>query len=256
MKASALAADAADAADRGDLEEALRLQQTADALSRRARRIGQRQTRKPTIADRGPTGRQRAITALTELGVPSSPKQIVAYVMARTGEPFDVRALASVRRDERRSWNSGSRRDTYVVPTLEGPFLVPGRGRFALSHWPLSQRIVGPLSPRVDHLRACRNLVEQSDRLRALDPDAAKRLRGLIVGYARSVPGALEQAWSTDAEIDTDRVLSAVGDELELIGDEDQRSRRQQAERAEGQLDEEQQLWGADAPQILKSKND
>lgn len=255
-KASILTAEAAEAADRGDVDEALRLQQAADATSRRARRVGQLQTKKPTIAVRGPSGRQRAITALTELGVASSPKQIVAYVTARTDEPFDVRALASLRRDERRSWNSGSRRDTYVVPTLEGPFLVPGRGRFALSHWPLLRRIIGPLSPRVDHLRACRNLIKQADRLHLLDAQAAERLHVLIVGYARSIPGALEQAWSTGPEVDTERVLLAAINELDLIGDEDDSWRCQQAERAERQLDDEQQLWGADAPQVLRSSSD
>src|SRR5207249_2648237 len=124
-----------------------------------------------------------------DLNVPSSPKQIAAYAAARTGEPFDVRGLASIRRDELRSWSLGPKRATYMVPALEGPWFVAGRGRFALSHWPLWQRIVGPLSPRADHLRASLQLIsilEASSR----KTDAARRIRDVLAEYARSVPGA------------------------------------------------------------------
>src|SRR5205823_7581140 len=108
-------------------------------------------------------------------------------------------------------------------------WLVAGRGRFGLSHWPLWQRIIGPLSPRADHLRACRNLVEHVERLQAVDAEAAERLRELLARYARSIPGALEQAWSTGAEVNSERVLVAVDNELELIGDQDESWRGQQA---------------------------
>jgi hypothetical protein len=256
QEASRFATQAADAAARGDIDDALRLQEAAESAGRRARQFGRRDERKAALPARGPSGRQRAVAALTEIAVPSSPKEIVAYASARTNTPFDVRTLASVRRDERRSWESGSQRDTYIVPALEGPWLVAGRGRFALSHWPLWQRVIGPLSPRADHLRACRNLVEHAERLRPLDGVAAERLRELLARYARSVPGALEQAWSTGAEVNPERVLIAVNNELDLIGDEDESWRRQQAERAARQLTDEQKMWGAKAPQIVEAGNE
>jgi hypothetical protein len=159
--------------------------------------------------------------------------------------------LASVRRDERRSWESGSHRDTYIVPALEGPWFVAGRGRFGLSHWPLWQRIIGPLTPRADHLRACRSLVEHATRLEPLDGAAAERVRELLARYARSVPGAFEHTWGTGADVNPERVLTAVEDELELIGEEDEAWRRQQAERAMRQLTDDQKMWGATPPQIV-----
>jgi hypothetical protein len=248
---SRLATEAAEAAARGDVDDALRLQKAAENVGRRARRLGQQQQHKAALPAGGPSGRQRAVTALTEIAVPSSPKEIVAYASARTGEPFHVRTLASVRRDERRSWESGSHRDTYIVPALEGPWLVAGRGRFGLSHWPLWQRVIGPLSPRADHLRACKSLVEHAERLRPIDGAAAERLRELLARYARSIPGAFEHAWSTGADANPESVLVAVEKELELIGDEDETWRRQQAERAMRQLSDEQRMWGATPPEIV-----
>jgi hypothetical protein len=253
QEASRLATEAADAAARGDIDTALRLQEAVEEANRRARRFARQQERKAALPARGPNGRQRSVAALTELEVPSSPKEIAAYATARSGEPFDLRTLASVRRDERRSWDSGSHRDTYIVPTLEGPWLVAGRGRFGLSHWPLWRRVIGPLSPRADHLRACRSLVEHTERLRPLDAAAAERLLELLARYARSVPGALEHAWSAGAEIDLDAVRVAVASELELIGEEDECYRREQADRATRQLTDEQKLWGAAPPQIVEA---
>lgn len=256
QEASLLAAKAAEAASRGDVDSALRLHTEAEAAGRRARRLGQRQADRATLPPRGPSGRQRAIAALTELGVACSPREIVTYTAARIGEPFDVRTLASIRRDERRSWSSGSQRDSYILPTLEGPWLVAGRGRFGLSQWPLWQRIVGPLSPRADHLRACRNLVEHAERLRPLDAAASGRLDALLARYARSIPGALEQAWNVGADVNHERVLFAVEHELDLIGEQDEIWRRQQAERAQSQLSEEQQAWGATPPHGIEVRDD
>ncbi|HST39358.1 MAG TPA: hypothetical protein VLK58_07605 [Conexibacter sp.] len=255
-EASRLAAEAADAASRGDVDTALRLHTEAEATGRRARRLGQRRSDRAAVSPRGPSSRQRAIAALTELGVACSPREIAAYAAARMGEPFDVRALASIRRDERRSWNSGTQRDCYIVPTLEGPWLVAGRGRFGLSHWPLWQRIVGPLSPRADHLRACRNLVEQAERLRPLDAGAGERLGALLAQYARSIPGALEQPWRLGAQVNHEHVLIAVEHELDLIGEQDEIWRQQQAERAHGQLSEEQRAWGATPPHAIEVGDD
>ena len=252
-EASRLATEAAEAAARGDVDLALRLQDAVDQANRRARRLARGQERKAALPTRGPNGRQRAVGALTELDVPSSPKEIAAYASARDGKPFDLRALASVRRDEHRSWDSGSHRDTYIVPTLEGPWLVAGRGRFGLSHWELWRRIIGPLSPRADHLRACKSLAQHAERLRPLDDAGAERLLELLAGYARSVPGALEHPWSAGGEIDLAQLRVAVHAELELIGDEDETFRREQAARAARQLAEEQRLWGATAPQIVEA---
>jgi hypothetical protein len=251
--AARLAAQTADALKRGDLTEAERLRIEADAAWQRAQRAGRGAAKRPTLS-KAPSGRERAIAAVAELGVPSSPRLIAAYAHARTGEPFDLRVIASIRRDEYRSWTSMSRRESYLVPALEGPWFAAARGRFALSHWPLALRIVGPLSPRADHLRVCLRLL---DRIEAEDPasEAAARVRKLLVEYARTVPGALGTGWQSPEEIDTTRVRAAVTAELALIEVEDTASREQEAERATRSLTEAQQLWGGSMPQIVPNKS-
>lgn len=250
-EAARLAAETADAFKRGDADAAAKLQREADAAWQRARRLASRHTTRPMLS-KAPSMRERAIAAVAELNVPCSPRLIAAYAEARTGEPFDVRAIASIRRDEYRSWKTsgGSRRHTYLVPALEGPWLLAGRGRFALSYWPLWQRIVGPLSPRADHLKICLCLVEQvesADR----KSDLAGRMRTLLADYARTVPGALSDAWESGPSLDTSRVREAVAAELSLIKSEDEGWRMREAERATRTLNAEQQLWGGVMPQVV-----
>jgi hypothetical protein len=247
--AARLAVEAADAVRRGDTREAARLQQEAENSWHRARRLGQRSGQRPARV-KAPSVREQAVSILTELGVPSSPKQIAAYAEARTGEAFDARGLASIRRDEYRSWESGSKRDTYLAPALEGPWFVAGRGRLALSHWPLWQRIVGPLSPRVDHLRSCLQLVGQIANVGRKDPMGA-RMRNLLADYVRSVPDALEDAWNSSKNIDVARVREALIAELNLIQEQDENARRNEAERAMRRLNEKQLIWGGAPPQIV-----
>ena len=252
-KAARLADEAAEALRRGDSEAAHRLQREAENAWWRARRLGQRQAQRPARI-RPPSARERAVTALTELGVPSSPKQIAAYAEARTGEQLDVRALASIRRDEYRSWVSGSKRDTYLVPGLEGPWFVAGRGRLALSHWPLWQRIVGPLSPRADHLRLCLQLIEQIESA-GRKGEMGLSIRNLLAQYASSVPGAFEDAWTSGKDLDLPRVRAAAVAELELIQTEDENSRKREAERAMRKLNDEQLIWGGSMPQVVAGRS-
>jgi len=214
-----------------------------------ARRLGQRRAKRPALS-KVPSVRERAISAVMELNVPSSPKLIAAYSEARGGEPFDLRGIASIRRDEFRSWTSGTRRETYLVPALEGPWLVAGRGRFALSHWPLWQRIVGPLSPRADHLKVCLYLVDQAESA-CRETGAAVRMGKLLAEYARTVPGALDNAWDFGSGVNTVRVRQAVIGELQLIQAEDEDWRKREAERATRSLDDEQQIWGGAIPHVI-----
>lgn len=251
--AARLADQAAEALRQGDAAAAQRLQHDAENAWWRARRLGQRQVQRPAKV-RSTSARDRTVAVLTELGVPSSPKQIAAYAEARTGKPFDVRALASIRRDENRSWSSGSRRDTYIVPALEGPWFMAGRGRLTLSHWPLRQRIVGPLSPRADHLRSCLQIVDRVDST-PTGSESSARMRNLVAEYARSVPGALADAWMTGEELEVSRIRVAVAAELDLIQGEDDSWREREADRASRQLTTEQLIWGGAMPRVVARKS-
>jgi hypothetical protein len=158
------------------------------------------------------------------------------------------RAFSALRRDEKDAWKRGTAsRMTFVVPALEGSFFTPARGHLALSTWPFWRRIVGPRTGRVELLRAAQNVLSQLEWIRDQDETAAARLERLLVGLVRTVPGALD-GWSVR---DADRTRAAIAGELDVLREDDQRWREAAAERGEGQLDDQHQLWGADPPHLV-----
>jgi hypothetical protein len=253
--AGRLMAESAAALDRGDAVEAARLHRAADDAWKEAKRLAARRTKRIARPLSDATSmRERALQAVTQLGVLCSPKLIASYSQARTGLEFDVKALASIRRDERRSWEKSNRRDAYLVPALEGPWFAASRGRFALSSWPLWRRIIGPLTPRTDHLRVCIRLAETIDKARDWEVDPAAMLK-LLHSFAITVPNALKDSWAPPAEIDLNRARTAAEEELALHEQEDEVGRKQAAERATRMLDETQQLWGGGMPTLVQPES-
>jgi hypothetical protein len=253
--AAALAAEAAAAAGHGDVEAAMRLDDEAERLRRRARARARSEAATDAPAretgeegnavagSRGPaaTARELTISALSELGVPSAPKAVADYVQARFGADVDPRALAALRRDEQRSWSSPrSRRPVYIVPALEGHRFLPLRGKIALSAWPLEDRLVGPWSERVDHLRATVNVARQAKWLREADPERSAGIVGLLGRYGATV--------ASEGSTDPDVIESAASAELDAMQGEDRRWRTEAADRARAILDEHAALWGGRPP--------
>lgn len=185
------------------------------------------------------SGRQVVTSALSEIGVPCRVKVVADYAEARFGERIEPRALAALRRDERRAWGKSSARPVYIVPALEGRYYQPVRGLLTLSDWPLERRVVGPWSERADHLAATAQLARQLAWLSERDSAVAERLAPVVAGMAQSIPGALE-----GREVDTARVESAAEAERAALAARDEPWRREAAARARAQLAEEQQLWG------------
>src|SRR5579863_2440436 len=115
-KAAELSRNAADLAQCGQVEQALQIEQEADQIRKQARKVAvdtQRKAAGTTVTqggqfstDKGPGLRAATIAALGELAVPSAPRTISEYVLARYGTEIDHRALPSLRRDEARSWSS------------------------------------------------------------------------------------------------------------------------------------------------------
>jgi hypothetical protein len=185
------------------------------------------------------SSRQVVAGALAEIGVPCRVKVLVDYAEARFGERVESRALAALRRDERRAWGKSSARPVYIVPALEGRFFQPVRGLLTLSDWPLERRLMGPWSERADHLAATAQLARQLAWLSVRDSAVAGRLAPVVAGMAQSIPGALE-----GREVDTARVEAAAEAERAALAVRDEPWRREAAARARAQLTEEQQLWG------------
>ena len=203
--------------------------------------------KKPAV--RG-SARQAVAGALAEIGVPSRARLVADYAEARFGERVETRAFAGIRRDERRAWDKGSTKPTYIVPALEGRFYQPIRGLLALSDWPLERRLIGPWSERADHLSATAQLARQLAWLNERDPQGAKRLAPVVASMARSIPGAVD-----GGIVATARVEAGAEAERIALAANDEPWRREAAARARGQLAEEQQLWGTTVGVVISDRS-
>ncbi|MGW4366951.1 hypothetical protein ACWEKT_15015 [Nocardia takedensis] len=176
--------------------------------------------------------------ALTLLSAPASPKVVMAVHEGFFSGQLVAARLTSLRRDEERSFRAAPfGRPFYVCAALTTDLLAPARGLLAVSTWPLSRRMIGPLSPRVDLLTAVIRLSEHMIDQGATGPAARRVLWRLAV----SVPGV---AGAPDA-LDPVRVAEAARRELAVHADDDTTHREQAARRVTRQLDDAAgQLFG------------
>jgi len=240
-EAADLTGRAARAAAAGELEEMRRLETQSAELRRRAQRTSRSIEHARVGRDAGSriSARAQAITALSEMDVPAPAREIAAYHAARFGQTLDVRALASIRRDERKAWErSQGTHPVYLAPALETRFFRPVRGPMTLSTWPMEKRLIGSSSARIDHLRLAIRIAEMADKLSGTV--AAEALGKLVWRYAGSIPGAAQPGKSVEPAI----IAAAARTELELVASQDDKDRAAGAQRALAQLSDEQQLWG------------
>src|SRR5690554_4294993 len=189
--------------------------------------------------------REQVARVLGLLGRPAAVSLIRQVAAARYGDEIPGPRLASLRRDEHRSWRSAhdgaaraAGRPVYVVPALTYDRLAPVRGLLALSSWPLELRLVGPASHRVDVL----HIADKLARELAAAPDApwASEVESVLWRLAATVPGATGRG-----ELDPQQVREAVAFELAQLQEADAAERAEAAARAREQLDEEHQLFGS-----------
>jgi hypothetical protein len=242
-EAAALAVRAAALLEEGRVEEASDAQRQADLLMKRARR--RMVTAAPARGPVSPPGREIAISALAELGVPASPRLIASYTAARFGVDVRSSAFSSLRRDEHRAWTSTrASRTVYIVPGLEARRFTALRGVLTLSDWDLWRRLLGPRSPRVDHLRATIAVAEHLAWLKENGADArtAQGMQRLLDELARTLPGVGDNEWTIGAS----RARELAEAELSLLEQADRELRISAAARAMQQLDERELVWGAE----------
>jgi hypothetical protein len=172
--------------------------------------------------------------ALTLLGAPAAPKLVLAVHEAFFAGEIVGSRLTSLRRDEERSFRSAPHsRPYYLCSALTADLLAPARGLLAVSTWPLSRRVVGPLSARVDFLTAAIRVAEHAGR----GPGAER----LLWRFAANIPGATEDF----AAVKPEAVVRAARAELAVHEDADRSHREAAAERARAHLDDAAQLFGS-----------
>jgi hypothetical protein len=187
--------------------------------------------------------RERVARVLRLLGRPAPVALIRDVASARFGDALTSAQLASLRRDEHRSWMSATatgghravNRPVYVVPALTYDRMAPMRGVLALSSWPVAARLIAPASPRVDLLHVVDTLVGEA--FHAPDAPWAPDIRRLLWRLGHTVPGG--------AGTNLASLRDAVAAELSQLDEEDAAERAVAASRATTQLPEEDQLFGA-----------
>ncbi|MDN5384462.1 MULTISPECIES: hypothetical protein [unclassified Streptomyces] len=185
--------------------------------------------------------REQVHQALTLLGAPAAPKLISSVYEAFFSEPLVATKLASLRRDEERSFNAqGYARPYYICAALTYDRLTPARGLLAVSVWPLERRVIGPLSPRVDFLTHAVGIAEQIQRMTTAGHPPSEAAWQLLRRFAFNIPGAY-----VNDELDPARVISAAHTEAAVHRESDDAERAAAADRARSQLTDVQQLFGA-----------
>jgi hypothetical protein len=187
--------------------------------------------------------REQVHQALTLLGVPAAPKLAGTVHSAFFAGHLAPSGLASLRRDEERSYRSApGARPYYLCPALTSDLLSPARALVCISTWPLEQRVIGPLSPRVDFLTSAIRIAEATAALGGAGPTTAEAER-LLRRFALNIPGA-GPARPGEA-VSPIAVAAAAEAELAIHIDRDSDDRAQAAWRARRQLDDAEQLFGA-----------
>lgn len=189
--------------------------------------------------------REQVHQALTVLGSPAAPKLISAVHEAFFTGPVPSRRMASLRRDEERSFTAGPhKRPFYICAALTAERLAPGRGLLAVSTWPLERRIVGPLGPRTDFLTAAVRVAQQVKRIVSCGEEPSETAWQLLRRYASNIPGATSPRDRDRERPEPARVRRAALAELAVHEDADRVDRDRAAGRARAQLTENQLLFG------------
>jgi hypothetical protein len=187
--------------------------------------------------------REHVHRALMLLGTPATPKLIVGV-----HEAFFPGKLSSLRRDEERSYRSSpGARPYYLCPALGHDLLTPVRALITISTWTLEQRIIGPLSPRVDFLTGAVRIAEavRASAQSTADGLGPQALR-LLWRFAVNIPGAVPKtAFGNESALDAQQVIDAAEAELDVHTDADRAARAQAARQARKSLSDERQLFGA-----------
>lgn len=200
--------------------------------------------------------REHAHRALMLLQAPAAPKLIVAVHEAFFPGELSSAKLSSLRRDEERSYRTApGARPYYLCPALTHDLLGPARALITISTWSLEQRIIGPLSPRVDFLTSTVNIAEAVRVTRAAGTSPTPEALRLLWRFAATITDATPATPTPGGtSVDPQRVIDAATAELELHEAADRTTRAEAARRAHKQLTEEQQLFGVSIRQINQAR--
>lgn len=183
---------------------------------------------------------------------PASVQLLADLAKAKGRDPLPNARVASLRRDEERSFRSSASRPAYVVPALTYDRFTPVRGVLASSAWPLPLRLIAPASPRVDFLHTVIALARDSVARAATEPSRPATINQgmefLLRKLARTIPDALAPS---HVPLDYDRIVQATAAELAVLEPADTQERQEAADRARAQLHDPAALLFGHKPTVI-----
>ncbi|MER0476862.1 hypothetical protein ABR737_00575 [Streptomyces sp. Edi2] len=214
-----------------DLCEQLRLAENAWHM-----RLGQSaSSQAPTTTELSPllTAKEQLRRALRLVGVPATMKTIRPVSLAFFGTDLPWSRLASIRRDEERRYTTAPATQSYICPALDAKSFTPMRGLFALSDWPLEQRLHTPHSERRDFLT-------MATRIAADERSARPPVQELLRRMALEIPGAI----TNNGRSIGPSLIQAAEAELRKVSPDDHTERTAGARMARRKFDQFQQIFG------------
>lgn len=197
----------------------------------------------PPVAPRSMRStREQVLETLALIGAPAAQKTIRSVHDAFFGTPLAPSRLASLRRDEERSFRSRSTPRTHVCPALAAGTLRPVRSMLASSDWPLTRRLFVSGSERVNYLTMAVNLAATAERAAGEAYGDATAINQLLHGIALNIPGI-----GNSQPLSAARIRTVAQRELDRLLPADQDARDQAALRAV-QLDTAERLFGIATP--------
>ncbi|WP_331746816.1 hypothetical protein OG923_34235 (plasmid) [Streptomyces halstedii] len=188
--------------------------------------------------------RERVLQTLALIGAPASQKTIRAVHEAFFGgTPLTSARMASLRRDEERSFSGRRVVRTHVCPALLTGSFRPARSVLTSSAWPLHQRLLAPGTEQINHLTMAVNLADAAAETAGGNDGDGDAINALLASIAADIPGLPGNKPASAARIrevaqrELDRTLSAD------LADRDQ------AARIATQLPAAEQMFGTSASQ-------
>lgn len=188
--------------------------------------------------------RERVLQTLNLIGAPASQKTIRAVHEAFFGgTPLSSARMASLRRDEERSFRSHRVVRTHVCPALLAQSFRSARSVLASSAWPLHQRLLAPGTDQVNYLTMAINLADAAAGTAGENHGDGDAINALLASIAANIPGLAGNKPASAA-----RIRDAAQRELDRLLPAD-RAARDQAARTAAKLPPAEQMFGVPAPQ-------
>lgn len=183
--------------------------------------------------------REQVLDVLEEIGVPTSPRLLSEFAVARFLVPIPPERLASLRRDEERAFRKDPlSRPAWVVPALNATSLSAIPRLLSSSSWEVARRVIAARTLRVNHLRALLAFVQSYLKV-PQETAAHARLQTLILRVGETVPGAVQPTRAFDVRA----IQEAAERELNEIEPGDMEERQAAAARL-AEADTYWQAWG------------